>query len=348
MLASRIALDVMGGDAAPEATLRGALQACAEAAGRRALAPERLLLVGDERTIREGLARLGGDPGFAVQHAAEVIGMAESPATALRAKPDSSIAGCVRAVKEGQAGAVASMGNTGALVGAATMGLGTLEGVRRPGIAVTLDLTGHPVTLLDMGANIAAKPAHLAQYGLMGAVYMRDCLGVKEPRVALLNIGAEASKGTELLKESYPLLEASPLRFVGNIEGNDIFRDRADVVVTDGFTGNVVLKLLESFSVFMLELMLAELKGHGVKWGPEALQRVKKNIDYSEYGGALLLGVQGVVVKGHGRSDAAAVANALGLAARALDADVNAHIVQGLAAAAPESPEAGLRVAREG
>jgi glycerol-3-phosphate acyltransferase PlsX len=181
-----------------------------------------------------------------------------------------------------------------------------------------------------MGANISAKPQDLAQYALMGAIYQRDCLGRKSPRVALLNIGEEASKGTDLLKEAYPLLATGPYSFVGNIEGHHIFRDRADVVVTDGFTGNVVLKLLESFSVFMLELVLGELKSHKVQWGPEALKRVQKNIDYSEYGGALLLGVNGIVVKGHGRSDAGAVSNALGLAARALDAGINQHIVQGL------------------
>jgi phosphate acyltransferase len=330
MQGSRIALDVMGGDCAPDAPLEGALLACAPSAAQP-IAPERVLLVGDQDVIRDGLARLGGDPGFGIRHASQVIGMAESPATALRAKPDSSIQVCVRAVKEELAGAVVSMGNTGAVVGAATLGLGTLEGVRRPAIAVTLELTGHPVTLLDMGANTAARAGDLVQYGLMGAIYQRDCLGRKDPRVALLNIGEEASKGTDLLKEAHPLLQAGPFRFVGNIEGHHIFRDRADVVVTDGFTGNVVLKLLESFSVFMLELVLGELKAHRVQWGPEALKRVQKSIDYSEYGGALLLGVRGIVVKGHGRSDAAAVGNALSLAARALDARVNQHIVQGLA-----------------
>ena len=329
MIEQRIALDVMGGDNAPEAILQGALKACSPLGGHR-IAPERLLLVGDLGYIEPALEAEGGNPGFAIQQASEVIEMGESPAQALRSKPDSSISVGIGAVKAGQAGAFVSMGNTGAVVGAATLGLGTLEGVKRPGIAVTLELTGHPVTLLDMGANIAPKPQHLVQYGHMGAVYMRDCLGTRDPRVALLNIGEERKKGTELLREAYGLLEASPLSFIGNIEGGEIFEGRTDVVITDGFTGNVVLKLLEEFSGFMLRLVLGELTKHEVDWGGEALTRVKQQIDYAEYGGALLLGVRGITVIGHGRSDASAVANAVALAARAMDADVNAHIVQGL------------------
>jgi glycerol-3-phosphate acyltransferase PlsX len=337
MLEHRIALDVMGGDLAPDATLSGALSLCKSQSARH-LDPARVVLVGDQALIRTRLDALGGGAlleggqGFAIQHASEVIGMAESPATALRAKPDSSIAGCVGAVKRGQAGAVVSMGNTGAVVGACTIGLGTLEGVRRPAIAVTLSLTGRPVTLLDMGANIVAKPQDLVQFASMGAVYARDCLGVAEPRVGLLNIGSEAAKGTDLLKEAHALLAANGARvqFVGNVEGNDIFHSAADVVVTDGFTGNVVLKLLEGFAGFMLQLLLSELRSHQVEWTQDALTKVKRQIDYAEYGGALLLGVNGIVVKGHGRSDANAVANALHVAARALDADVNRHIVAGL------------------
>lgn len=332
MAGLRIALDVMGGDRAPDSTLRGALKACsAEAA--HPLDPSRVVLVGERERIESELAGLGGNPGFALAHASQAIGMAEVPATALRAKPDSSIAVGVGLVREGAAGAVVSMGNTGALVGASTLGLGTLEGVKRPAIAVTLELAGFPVTILDVGANPASKPQHLVQNALMGAVYQRDCMGTKDPRVALLNIGSEPGKGTELLKETYPLLEALPVRFVGNLEGHDLFTGASDVVVTDGFTGNVVLKLLESFSMFMLDLMLKELKAHEVQWAPEALSHIKRKIDYAEYGGALLLGVRGIVVKGHGRSDAGAVANALAQAGAALDAGVNEHIVAGVQAA---------------
>lgn len=325
----RITLDVMGGDHAPAATIEGALRA----AGRkdeRAVPPERVILVGDEAVITSELAKHGGNPGFSIQHASQAIGMDESPSKAMRAKPDSSIARCVAAVKGGEAGAFVSMGNTGAVVGASTLLLKTLEGVRRPGIAVTLDLTGHPITLMDMGANIVPKPEHLYQYAVMASVYVRDVFGKENPRVALLNIGEESAKGTDLLKAAHTLLEDSDLNFVGNLEGGDIFHNQADILITDGFTGNVVLKLLENFAAFMLKLMVSELGKEGVKLGPEALAGVKKNIDYSEYGGALLLGVGGAVVIGHGRSDSRAVANALGLAASTLDAGVNEDIVKGL------------------
>jgi glycerol-3-phosphate acyltransferase PlsX len=206
---------------------------------------------------------------------------------------------------------------------------------------VTIGVTGRPVTLLDMGANIAPKPQHLLQYALMGQTFQRDCLKVTKPRIGLLNIGEEASKGTELLKGAHELLTRSGLTFVGNLEGSDVFQDRAEVIVADGFTGNVVLKLLEGFAGFMLNLVLGELQKHGVKWAPEALANVRRTIDYSEYGGALLLGVSGIVVIGHGRSDANAVKNALLLAAQAVDKRVNAHIVQGLSRATGERQAAG-------
>lgn len=337
MNAARIALDVMGGDKAPDAILRGALLAVSPKAKWK-MSPARLLLVGDEALIRARLADLGGsehlrEGGFAIHHASQVIGMGESPETALRSKRDSSIVQMVGATKVGAAGAAVSMGNTGAVVGAATLGLGMLPGVLRPGIAVTLHLTGHPLTFIDMGALVAPKPEHLFQFGVMGSVYTHDVLGKKDPRVALLNIGEEESKGTDTHKAAWKLLKESPLEFVGNLEGNDLFQGKAEVVVTDGFTGNVVLKVMEQFAAFMLELTVREAGADGVRVPGEALARVRKSIDYSEYGGALLLGVNGVVIIGHGRSDENAVANALSLAARALDADVNAHIVSGLSKA---------------
>ena len=335
--AKRIVLDVMGGDDAPACNLDGAL-----AAVEAGMPAERIVLVGDENVIESGLAeRLPGGakrPGFTVLGAADVIGMHEKPGTALRAKPNSSINVATGAVKRGLAGAHVSMGNTGAVVGAATVGLKTLEGVRRPGIAVTVELTGTPVTFLDMGANVVPKPEHLLQYGFMGAVLTRDVLKSNNPRVGLLNIGEEESKGTDLLREAHGLLSGSDLNFIGNIESGDLFKGDCDVVVTDGFTGNVVLKLMEGMAGFMMKLVMSELKKHGATWGEGALANVTKQIDYSEYGGALLLGVNGIVVIGHGRSDARAVANALDLAGRALDADVNAHIVAGLPSKAPDGP----------
>jgi glycerol-3-phosphate acyltransferase PlsX len=268
--------------------------------------------------------------------------MSDSAAAALRSKPDSSIARTVGAVVEKKAGALVSMGNTGACVAASTLGLGTLPGIRRPGIAVTFDLTGRPVTMLDMGANSAPKPEHLYQYGVMGSVFAQDCLvqGAEHPRVGLLNIGEEAGKGTGLLKEALPLFQGSSLNFVGNVEPGDIFENTADVVVTDGFTGNVVLKLMEGLAGFLLQLVMRELASHDVRWGPEALAKLKKSIDYAEYGGALLLGVTGVVVIGHGRSDETAVSNALRQAARALDAGILAEIGRDLGRAQPERTDA--------
>ncbi len=302
------------------------------AQGSQHVEASRILLVGDESLIRERLEALGGDPGFSIQHASQVIGMHESPAQALRAKPDNSIMGCVRAIKTGEAGAMVAMGNTGAVVGASTLGLKTLEGVSRPGIAVTLGLTGRPLTLLDMGANIAPRPEHMAQYAEMASIYMRDCMSVERPRIGLLNVGEEKGKGTQVLKDAYELIEAGGVDFVGNVEGSDLFTGACDVVVTDGFTGNVVLKLLEHFAGFMMGMMMKQLQDHGnPEWSHEALRDIKSAIDYSTYGGALLLGVRGVVVIGHGRSDAAAVANAIAVAARAMDSDVLNHIEQGLA-----------------
>jgi len=325
----RIALDVMGGDNAPAAILDGALVALE---GKAALPAERILLVGDQERIAAHFRERGVDPGFPVRHASQAIGMDESPALALRAKRDSSIGGCVAAVRAGDAGALVSMGNTGACVGAATLGLGTLEGVRRPGIAITIRLTGAPVTFMDMGANIVCKPEHLLQYGVMGSVFMRDLIGVPDPRIGLLNIGEEPGKGTDLLKDAHKLLSDAPLRFVGNVEGTDVFNGACDVVVTDGFTGNVVLKMMEGLSGFLMKLVYKQLVAYNAAFAPELLSELQRHTDYAEYGGALLLGVKGTVVIGHGRSDAAAVANALRLAARALEAEVDHDIVQGVAA----------------
>ncbi|MEZ6017501.1 MAG: phosphate acyltransferase PlsX [Planctomycetota bacterium] len=324
--AQRIALDVMGGDHAPAAVLDGVRLVL-----DGGIPAERLLLVGDEAQVRAGLAERG-IAGCDVLHAPEVIGMDEKPGVALRAKPRSSIALATGAVKQGLAGAHVSMGNTGAVVGAATVGLKTLEGVRRPGIAITADLGGQPLTLLDMGANTAPKPEHLVQYGAMGTALAREVVGVATPRVGLLNIGEEASKGTDFLRESHDLLAASGQNFIGNVEGGDLFRGVADVIVTDGFTGNVVLKLMEGFAEYMLKQFGAELAQRGAPWARECLGGLARKVDYAEYGGALLLGVQGVVVIGHGRSDGRAVANAIRFAARALDARVNDAIVRGLAA----------------
>ncbi|HIF40068.1 MAG TPA: phosphate acyltransferase PlsX [Planctomycetes bacterium] len=334
MVNDRIVLDVMGGDHAPDVVLDGVVLVC-NPDGELYVDPARLILVGNEELMREGLSKRDCSASVHLEDAAEVIGMDEKPGVALRAKPGASIPvgiGCVRA---GKAGAFISMGNTGAVVGAATLGLGTLEGIRRPGIAITTHMTGRPVTILDMGANVVPKPAHLLHYALMGSTLASDVDGVKNPRVGLLNIGEEASKGTDLMRAAHELLSNSHLNFVGNVEAGEIFGEDVDVVVTDGFTGNVFLKTLEGLSSFMLTQVTQQLDAHQAGWGAEVLADLRHHVDYSEYGGALLLGVNGVVIIGHGRSDARAVANAIRQAARALDVDVNADIVRALALQSP-------------
>lgn len=338
MSKTRIGLDVSGGDHAPETILKGAL-AAVDTSAESPLLPERIVLFGDEAAIISGLNDLGGNPGFVISHAPEAIGMEEKPAQALRAKRKSSISLGTKAVRAGETGAFVSMGNTGAVVGAATLMLGTLPGVRRPGIAVTQHLVGRPVTVLDMGANTVPKPEDLLAYGVMGDILQRDCMGVENPRVGLLNIGEEESKGTELLQQAYPLLKASGLNFVGNVEGGDIFKDHADVIITDGFTGNVVLKLMEGMASFMMKRLVGELTKQGVPIDPKVLGGLARSIDSSEYGGALLLGVDGVVIIGHGSADARAVKNALQLAAKGLDTHINQDIVKGLQAAGAATAE---------
>lgn len=325
-----VVLDVFGGDKGPDVILGGALKAC-DPKGKHAIDPARILLVGDEVRIAEGLESLGGNPGFSILHASEVIGMEEKPAPALRAKRNSTIVVGTGAVRTGAAGAFVSMGNTGAVVGAGTLMLRTLEGVRRPAIAVTLELSGQPLTILDMGANIAATSEDLVAYGVMGSVLQSHVLDIAKPRIGLLNIGEEPSKGTELIKETHALMDLAPIEFIGNVEGGDLFTGRVDVVVTDGFTGNICLKLMEGMAGFMLGMFSKALTPDSGSKEAQAIGTLQRKLDYSEYGGALLLGVKGTVVIGHGRSDENAVSNALGLATRALDRRVNRDIVAGMA-----------------
>lgn len=328
MSSTRIALDAMGGDDAPAAVLDGALAALA---GDGALSAEQVILVGDSAAIEAHLDERGGNPGFEVLAATEVVEMGEDPRRALRSKPDNSISVAVGCVKAGRASGLVSMGNTGMVVAASTLLLGRLKGVRMPAIAVTVGVTGSPMVLLDMGANIEASPENLEHNALMGSIYAQDCLGIAAPRVGLLNVGEEAEKGPKRLKETHLLLEELDLDFIGNVEGGDVFGGGVDVVVTDGFTGNVILKLLEQFGGFVIRRLVGASAQEGVEVPGVALQAVMQDLDYATYGGALLLGVNGVVVIGHGRSDARAVANALKQAARAVDAGVNGHILAGLA-----------------
>jgi len=323
----RIALDVMGGDNAPDAILDGALAALE---GEEALSAERVILVGDEALIQERLGERGREVGFQIQHAGEVVEMSEDPRKALRGKPNNSISRSAMLVKEGEAVGLVSMGNTGMVVAASTLLVGRLGGIRMPAIAVTVGFSGHPMVLMDMGANVDASAENLLHSGLMGSILAQDCLGIEQPRVGLLNVGEEAEKGPSRCKEAHELLARAELGFVGNIEGGDIFAGKADVVVTDGFTGNIILKLLEQFGEVVLRKVLSSAAKAGITLPAELLTGALSELDYAAYGGALLLGVDGIVVIGHGRSDSRAVANALKQAARAADSGMNQHITAGL------------------
>lgn len=324
----KVALDAMGGDHAPLETVRGALRAVQKGY----VASEAVILSGDEAKIQEILRAENAKPGaFPIHHAPELIEMHESPVEALRKKRRASVLGCVELVAGKRAGALVSMGHTGAAVAASTLGLKMLPGVRRPGIAVTLPGEKGPVVVIDVGANIKCKPIHLFHYGLMASYYSHDTLKIQKPMVALLNIGEEDEKGNELVKETHELFRNSNLEFLGNIEGQDIFRGVADVVVCEGFVGNVVLKVSEGLADFIVRTLKREVQASGQSQLPEVLRKFQQRVDYGEYGGALLLGVDGIVVIGHGRSDARAVANAIRLAADFIRTDVNRHIIAELA-----------------
>jgi len=331
----RIAVDILGGDHAPREILRGVA-----AALRSGFSPEELLLVGPEEAIRSTLAEEGISEFPATLHTEDVVEAGESPIEALRRKPRSTVALCVGAVREGQAEGLLSFGNTGATVAAATMGLGMLPGLRRPAIAVVLNGRGGPFVLLDAGANPTPKTRHLYQYAFMGAAYARDVLGVARPRVALLNIGGEARKGSPMAKEAYQLLQESCLDFVGNLEGQDLFHGGADVLVGDGFVGNMIIKVVEGFVEFLFD-GLSEGQGGGREELRAGIRRLLGAADYAESGGAILLGVQGAVFIGHGRSDARAVPPALRTVRDSLAKGVNQHITESLAAQPAGNSETG-------
>lgn len=317
----RIAIDGMGGDHAPDEIVKGAVEAAQE------LPDAKLLLVGQ----KERLAAVPLPRNVEIIHATEIVGMEEEPARALRGKPDSSLRVALRLVKRGDADAVISAGNTGALIGGATVplfGLGNLEGVKRPGIAVPFPTEAGSCALIDAGANPNAKPVHLVQYAVMGSVYVKYLRAdIGTPRVGLLNIGEESKKGTDLLRETYSYLENSNLNFefVGNIEPDRLFAGKVDVIVCDGFTGNLMLKMAEGMSGFILRQF-----SNGLATSPEVqkgVARVNEKLDYSEYGGALVLGCRGVVIKAHGRSKAKAIMNAIKLTSGFIKDKLNDHIV---------------------
>jgi glycerol-3-phosphate acyltransferase PlsX len=311
-----VAVDAMGGDQAPAHLVDGAVAAA------RHLTSE-VRLVGAVETLRTELARHGDASALSLSlvEAPEVVGMAEPPALALRRKPGASIRVAVREVADGRASAVFSAGNTGATVMATYSGLGLLAGVDRPALATTIPTRRRPAVLLDAGANAECRPAHLLQFAVMGSVFAQVALDVQRPRVGLLSIGEEETKGNDLTRDAHRLLKAAPVRFVGNVEARDVYAGDVDVIVCDGFTGNVALKISEGL-VEMVETLLGEELSStfstrvGYLLSLRAFRRFRKRVDYSEYGGALLLGVRGVTIVGHGRSSPKAVRNAIALADR--------------------------------
>lgn len=307
----------MGGDNAPAAPVRGALDVAREGT--------RVLLVGDEALLRAELARQGhpSPSGVELVHAPDAVTSGEEGARAVRAKPDASVSRACRLVGEGRAGAAVSAGNTGAMLAAATLYMRRVPGVVRPAIAVVLPSAGgRPVVLLDAGASAEARAEHFPQLAMMGRLFARDVLGIARPRVGLLSIGEEEAKGSEVVLHAHALLRDSP-GFAGNVEGRDISRGIVDVVVTDGFTGNVVLKTMEGVAEFLLgevrQAVASTFLGRigGVLVRPP-LRRMRDRIDPETYGGAVLLGVRGLAVIGHGNSTGRGIANALRVAARGI------------------------------
>jgi glycerol-3-phosphate acyltransferase PlsX len=326
----KIAVDAMGGDHAPAAVVEGALAAAREHG-------HRIVLVGKEEAVRPELTRLGASAGeIELVHAPETIEMHEAPVLALRRKKHSSIRIGAHLVREGQAAAFVSAGNTGAVMAGSKVALGTIHGIDRPAVTAVLpNLRGRSVWL-DVGANVDCRPEHIRQFAIMGSIYAREVLGVASPRVGLLSVGEEDTKGNELTKEVFSELKHASMNFIGNVEGRDIFNGNCDVIVCDGFTGNVSLKAIESVAEMLVIFLKQELQSSlmaraGLLLAYPALKRFKKTIDYAEYGGFPLLGVKGTVIIGHGRSSPKAIKNAIRAAAECAASRVNDRIQEVMA-----------------
>jgi glycerol-3-phosphate acyltransferase PlsX len=317
----RIVLDAMGGDYAPEAPVAGAVEALAD------LPPSTdVVLVGRAAEVKTELAKHGTPDHLEVIEAPDVVGMAEKPLAAVRGKPNSSIGVGLRLQREGKAHAFISAGNTGAVMAASALMLGLHPGVERPAIATLFPTATKPVLVLDAGANVDCSARELRGFAHLGSVYARDVLGRPSPAVGLLSIGEEAEKGNAAVKEAHGLLreEAHAFRFVGNVEGRDILRGEVDVVVCDGFVGNVVLKFYEQVAQLFTGLLKREIDGDMLR--SDGMKRVFTVLDYSTYGGAPLLGVRGVSIICHGRSSARAIRNAIRVAVQAAQSGLSQHI----------------------
>jgi glycerol-3-phosphate acyltransferase PlsX len=329
----RIALDAMGGDFAPVNPVAGVLQALRE------YSDFTVVLVGDEEKVRAEMARhdfSGLEDRVTIRHASQVVEMKDAAIDSVRRKKDSSVSRAVDLVKAGEVDAVVSAGHTGALVAAATIKLRTLPGIHRPGLAVVIPTEKGGFLLLDAGANIDAAPEHVRGYAIMGSIYAREIMGRPNPKVGLMSIGTEDSKGNEFTKECFQLLSKAPINFTGNTEGHALFRDPLDVVVCDGFVGNIVLKTIEGLAKSLLGWLKRELTGSPIRmlgaWlAKGAFLSIKKRISADEYGGSPLLGVNGICIKAHGNSSPVAIKNAIRVAREFVTQKINSRIVEATA-----------------
>ncbi len=327
-----IAVDAMGGDDAPKAEVEGAIRAA------RSLGV-RVILVGKQDAVRAELQKHGNvrDLSIEIQHASEQVTMEDSAAKAVRSKRDSSIRVAARLVRDGLADGVVSAGNTGAVMATAKLVQGMLPGVDRPALASAFPtLKGTPVVVVDVGANVDCSPRMLAQFAVMGDIYSRVIFHTQRPRVGLLSIGEEEHKGNDLTRAATPLLKALPIHFIGNVEGRDIYAGETDVIVCDGFIGNVALKVSEGLVEMMSKMLRESLEATvtrklGSLLARTAFNEFKKRVDYSEYGGAPLLGVKGVCIVTHGRPNSNAIKNAIRVAAEFAEAKINERIEAELA-----------------
>jgi glycerol-3-phosphate acyltransferase PlsX len=322
-----IAVDAMGGDTAPKVEVEGAIRAA------RSL-PVHVVLVGREDVIKRELAQHDGyrDLPISIQHASEQVTMQDSAARAVRTKRDSSIRVASRLVHEGIAHGLVSAGNTGAVMATAKMVQGMVPGVNRPALATTFPtIKGTPAVMMDVGANVDCSPQMLAQFAVMGEIYSRIILRTDDPRVGLLSIGEEEHKGNDLTRNATPLLKSLAINFIGNVEGRDLYTGKADVIICDGFIGNVALKVSEGLIEVIKQMLQESLQATitrqiGYVLSRAAFRDFKKRVDYSEYGGAPLLGVRGVCIICHGRSNSNAIKNAIRVAAEFAEARINQRI----------------------
>ncbi len=327
----RIVLDAMGGDNAPAAVVEGGVMAAREYGVE-------VVLVGRREAVEPELARHDTQGlSLPVVHASEVIEMNEHPALVARTKKDSSMVVGMQMVKRGEADAFVTMGNSGGALAVALFHLGRLKGIKRPALGSVFPTSGNPAFLLDLGANTECKPEYLVQFAIMGSAYAEHVLGVRNPRVGIVSNGEEEGKGSQLVQEAYPLLKASSLNFIGNVEGKDVPAGLADVVVTDGFTGNVLIKASEGVASLILGVLEREIKQRplsmlGALLAKPAFRAAKRTLDYTEFGGAPLLGVDGAVIVGHGRSNAKAVRSAVRVAKKTVESNVLDVIRAGIAA----------------